>query len=368
LLNLDSLPNELIVAVLVAFASFLWIRSSTVLQRWYLRRKYGVRGEYISYYEETHDGVVCWGKAVLDVRQKGLFITAKSMDARQTVFSAEVTKTRTITGTYHAGRPTAVSAKGTLFLEPDPNATDVYRGFYAGYDFALRGLMSGRYVWRRLYQPSIGRPSQKPQDKLRVRTFLTKYLDSRYLSAALVENALQPKRHSSVVTAAIGRILVGAVVVDSDPGDDLADILGHVGNTGGIQNVEAQKFGLVRGAAVSAQHRMRGIGTTLTRAAMSHLRDRSCTAIICVEWMPDRDTEEPGRRPYPPPGIDWAVQSPTHDAPPLLIPGRMEGLLKTEGFDLIGKVTNRPTPVGGCALCGPSCICVGWVFARSLDG
>jgi len=365
MLNLESLPSELVVAVLVALSSFLWIQSSAGMRRWYLRRKFRVHGDYLSYFEETHRNAVYWKKSVLKVRQRGLVITARS--DTETSFHAEITRTRLITGTYY-GR-NRDSTKGTVFLESDPSAQDVYRGFYAGYDFSLRGLMRGRYVWRRLYRPHIGLISNKPSKRLQTRTFLGKYLDSRYLSATQLDSAFRPKQPSTVLVATLDGLLAGAAVVDAAPQDDLARIINHIGSSTRLQNLELQEFGLLRGVAVSADYRMRGIATALVRAAISYMRTRSCTAIMCVEWMPDREVNPvDGGRPYPPTCVDWAINPDWDENPPLAIRGTMDGLLETEGFDLLGKLRNWPRPADACVYCGPSCVCVGWVFARSLDG
>jgi GNAT superfamily N-acetyltransferase len=372
---LEEFQVNFVVAVVIGVLSLCWGVTIRKVQRLRFQWKHRVAGAYLSYFEDLRDGQTVWVKAPLQVCQRGAEITADGLDQlkrRNTDTRAKVSPDGSIFGTYGRHNPND-PAKGVVFLEPDPVSAGLYRGFYAGYDSTLRRLVSGRYVWRRLLQPHIAPVTQDMPEQNVCRALLGDCLSSRYAVEVALDNAVAERDGKLLLAAWWQERVVGAILIDSRPEIDLSH-LEHRSPAGERRaNLAIHCTSTILALAVLEEVRNRGVATALIRAATEQVQRRNCTALVATVWRAKSGPQDPGIRDdvftdLAPRGVDWEGASIVPDPAQQISLGDLAGrLFRSEGFRLLGRLVDEPTPPAGCSDCNPPCACEGWVYMKGLS-
>jgi GNAT superfamily N-acetyltransferase len=372
---MEEFQVNFVVAVIIGVLSLCWAVTIRRIKRFAFQRKHRVAGAYLSYFEDLQEGRTVWVKAPLRVCQRGTEITADGLDqlkGRNTDTRATVSPDGSILGTYGRHNPND-SAKGVVFLDPDPVSAGLYRGFYAGYDSTLRRLVSGRYVWRRLLRPRIAPITQDMPEQNVCRALLGDCLSSRYTAEVMLDNAVAGRDGKLLLAAWSQERVVGAILVDFQPVLDLSHLEHRMSAGERRANLAIHCTSTILALAVLEEARNRGVATALIRAATEQVQRRNCTALLATVWRAKTGPHDPGIRDevftdLAPRGVDWEGASVVLDHAEQMSPGDLAGrLFRSEGFRLLGRLVDVPSPPVGCSDCRVPCACEGWVYMKGLS-
>lgn len=262
------------------FAAIVLILSNKI-RRFYLNKKYPIKGDYITYYEDESDGQKFTLSAPATIRQKGLDIKGETTLKRGKtwILEGKIRDGGNVYGVYYAESPFDTGI-GNFFLKI--NATGDLDGIWSGYDHENKKITSGHYRFKRI--PKI-------QIQSITKSYYANVLDlsSRCLGKGYFPAIPQSDKNKSVFLVAISsKKLIGFANAIITEKDELKDTL----KNRKIDRIppdikradEAGTLGFLKTVCVEPDFQGRGVATALIKECLNNLVTLGAETLICIAW------------------------------------------------------------------------------------
>ncbi|MCB9983033.1 MAG: GNAT family N-acetyltransferase [Rhodospirillales bacterium] len=265
----------------VASAGALWSikRAMEVLAE----RKYGLSGEYKSYYGDLVDGENVVQHDTVILRQHGHKISGDQYDAqsdRAWRIEGEIDKASGhIYGFYKAKSHTDAGV-GVFFFEQRPGG--VLDGLWAGYDSQNKKVdYGGKYTLVKNLPVSVRRA--KEQDAVKILRLSCEALGEGYLSGENVQAAL---RAGAYVAEHDGKIVGFALAEKPEKGGFMAYLKGQAWKLPpDVAQADARgTIGCLKSVAVDQAFQKRGVGMKLVKKTLAALEKSGVDLMFSIGW------------------------------------------------------------------------------------
>lgn len=266
--------------VYVAFTGILCLLYK-VIRNLHLNKKYPVKGQYITFYEDIIKGKKSTLSAPATIRQKGFKIKGKTTlePGKTWILEGKIYYGGHICGVYHAESPHDVGV-GNFFLKI--NADGNLEGIWTGYDNINKTITSGHYRFNRVpkikIQPFTGRYRANVLD-----------LSSRLLGKGYLPNGF-PESESAkdfLLIATLSKKLIGFNYSRIMREGKLKVILKNrqINIPPDIKHAdEAGTLGLLKTMCIEPEYQGHGVGTKLIEECLNKLTRLGSETIISIAW------------------------------------------------------------------------------------
>ena len=288
---MSSLVRELILSLIVAALTGLAIWAVTFarhsIRNSRIHKKYPLAGDYITYYEDEVDGQVTWVKAPICFKQHGKKVSGKmisALDNHESILDGEIIRDGYVSGVYYK---TAVHdpGRGMFFMRPDIANPSNYRGVWSGYDSINEKITSGEYIWRKSTKPEILDINLKDEGNLnKALAILGSGLGTRYVDRTILLKYSENEPVSFILGAYVFGELAGVLLSNMMQEEEVEKFDSILKSEGNHFCLSLHRVGLLKAMAVKKEYRHKGIGSVLSKEAMSRLKALGCTVIFTVSW------------------------------------------------------------------------------------
>ena len=249
------------------------------IRRFYLNKKYPIKGDFITYYEDISGGQKCTLSAPATISQKGLDIKGKTtLELGKTWILEGKISDGNVYGVYYAESPFDTGI-GNFFLEI--NATGDLDGIWSGYDHVNKLINSGRYLFKRTPKIQI----QSMTDDYRTNVL---QLSSRLLGKGYLPTISQSDKNKIVSLVAISsKKLIGFAHAKITEKDDLNVILKNpqIDIPPDLKLAdETGTLGFLKTVCVEPDFQGRGVATILIKECLNNLVTLGAETLICIAW------------------------------------------------------------------------------------
>ena len=260
------------------FAGIVLIISKAI-RRFYLNKKYPIKGNFITYYDDISDGQKCTLSAPATIRQKGLDINGKTtLELGKTWILEGKISDGYVYGVYYAESPHD-KGLGNFFLEI--NATGDLDGIWSGYDHENKLITKGLYLFKRI-------------PKIQIQSITKSYygnvleLSYRLLGKDYFPAIPQSDKNKIVFLVAISsKKFIGFAYARITKKDDLNVILKNrqIDIPPDIKLAdETGTLGFLNTVCVNPDFQGRGVATILIKECLNNLVTLGAETLICIAW------------------------------------------------------------------------------------
>ena len=263
-----------------------------VIRNFDLNKKYPIKGDFITYYEDKSGGQKCTSSALATIRQKGLDITGETTQkpGKTWILEGKI-HDGYICGVYHAESPFDTGI-GNFFLYVtsdmsghdhvcDNTRTGDLDGIWSGYDHENKEITRGRYCFKRI--PKI-------QIQFITKSYYANVLDlsSRLLGKGYLPAIPQSDKNKIVFLVAISsKRFIGfayARIIDKDelnailknPQIDIPPDIKFADENGTL--------GFLKTVCVEPDFQGHGVATILIKECLNNLVTLGAETFICIAW------------------------------------------------------------------------------------
>ena len=240
-----------------------------------------VRGEYMTSYEDYDNERLVVKKAPAVLKQFGNRIWGKTWFGTQQEWKikGKIYKKKRIAGIYYA-KGYLDDGFGTFFLEI--RNSNVYDGYWSGYDNENKKITTGHYVFKKKYTNyKIRRGSCI--DFPSIIRIANKQLGDDYISKERLQRFLNEENNETLLVA-----------VDNDSGYVVGFATSGIINYDGLKEIcqgkelkelaFEERIGYIQTVAVSPQYNGLGIGTAMVKELIKELKKMNSNCIVSTAW------------------------------------------------------------------------------------
>jgi GNAT superfamily N-acetyltransferase len=252
---------------------------SKEIRRFYLNKKYPIKGDFITYYEDVSGGQKCTLSAPATIRQKGLDINGETtLEFGKTWTLEGKIGDKYVYGVYHAEAPFDAGI-GNFFL--GINSPDDLDGIWSGYDHENNIITSGRYWFKRI-------------PKIQIQSITESYygnvleLSSRLLGKGYLPNIPRLDKNKTVLLVALSsKTFIGFAYARITEKNNLNGILKNrtIDIPPDIKLADERgTLGLLKTVCVEPDSQGRGVATILIKECLNNLVTLGAETLISIAW------------------------------------------------------------------------------------
>lgn len=272
---LASIGENLFVAIIGGAVTILSGAMVEKYQRFRLEKKYPIKGEYLSEFEDVVNGEKTIIKAPVTLTQKGKCIKGTSeIDGRTWILDGEISEDGYLFGIYYA-ESVHDKGVGNFFLEI--NIDGDMEGLWSGYDAVNKTIMSGRYSFIRKRDFKIARITKRQVPA--VLSIAEKQLGAAYIN---VEDLLAEENVACY--ASISGKIVGFCTGKQIALDKIYESIPQLREMKLKQLATVETLGMVASVATDPDYAGRGIGSALVEHCIAELEKKDFNVLAMTGW------------------------------------------------------------------------------------
>lgn len=255
----------------------------TLIKQYKDRKKFPIKGEYITYFEDLKNDLTIMVTSLSEIKQKGMKLSGKTLaDGRSWTLNGNIHGNGHITGMYSADAA-CDEGLGSFYLKIKGGDLE---GMWTGYDHKNKITASGRYIFKN--KASIKIREAVTEEIANILDLSLPLFGDGYVQDIpdFIRNkngvALVAEEQGNIVGFVLGKLCVRdqALRIFRNTDEILPDIK-HADKEGTL--------GILKTIGVSQSRQGHGIGELLFRKAELRLKNLGTKIIVVPAWK-DRDT------------------------------------------------------------------------------